>query len=110
MSPILYFRSSIIFFFFYNKLLAMKDKEYGRNEHSLVGQLNVNTDNVCLSTWTRNTAEKLNTEHSFTNSSMKLKPQDSFGRFVKFFHDIQRVDHTIRNSESTIKPTGNCFK
>ena len=26
----------------------------------------------------------------------KLKPQDSFGRFVKFFIDLQKVDHTIR--------------
>ena len=25
-----------------------------------------------------------------------LKPQDSFGRFVKIFLDLQKVDHTIR--------------
>ena len=25
-----------------------------------------------------------------------LKPQDSFGRFVKNFLDLQEVDHTIR--------------
>ena len=25
-----------------------------------------------------------------------LKPQDSFGRFVKFFLDLQKVDHIIR--------------
>ena len=25
-----------------------------------------------------------------------LKPQDSFGRFVKNFLDLQKVDHTIR--------------
>ena len=26
----------------------------------------------------------------------KLKPQDSFGRFVNIFLDLQKVDHTIR--------------
>ena len=25
-----------------------------------------------------------------------LKPQDSFGRFVKIFLNLQKVDHTIR--------------
>ena len=25
-----------------------------------------------------------------------LKPQDSFGRFVKIFLDLQKMDHTIR--------------
>ena len=37
-----------------------------------------------------------------------LKPQDSFGRFVLKILDLQKVDHT--RSESTIKPTGNCFE
>ena len=26
----------------------------------------------------------------------ELKPQDSFGRFVTIFLDLQKVDHTIR--------------
>ena len=30
------------------------------------------------------------------NFVVHLKPQDSFGRFVKIFLDLQRVDHTIR--------------
>ena len=37
-----------------------------------------------------------------------LKPQDSFGRFVKIVIDLQKADHIP--SESTIKPTGNCFE
>ena len=37
-----------------------------------------------------------------------LKPQDSFGRFVLKFFSIFRK-WTIP-SESTIKPTGNCFE
>ena len=28
--------------------------------------------------------------------TLLLKPQDSFGRFVKHFLDHQKVDHTIR--------------
>ena len=28
-----------------------------------------------------------------------LKPQDSFGRFVKMFLDLQKVDHTIRKHQ-----------
>ena len=31
-----------------------------------------------------------------TKIYIKLKPQDSFGRFVKNFLDLQKVDHTIR--------------
>ena len=27
---------------------------------------------------------------------VKLKPQDSFGRFVKIFLDLEKVDHTFR--------------
>ena len=30
------------------------------------------------------------------DDDMVLKPQDSFGRFVKIFLDLQKVDHTIR--------------
>ena len=30
------------------------------------------------------------------NPSTSVKPQDSFGRFVKNFVDLQKVDHTIR--------------
>ena len=26
----------------------------------------------------------------------KLKPKESFGRFVKYFCDLQKMDHTIR--------------
>ena len=33
---------------------------------------------------------------SFKLCWSQLKPQDSFGRFVKFFLDLQKVDHTIR--------------
>ena len=30
------------------------------------------------------------------DASDNLKPQVSFGRFVTFFIDLQKVDHTIR--------------
>ena len=30
------------------------------------------------------------------HATIILKPQDSFGRFVKNFLDLQKVDHTIR--------------
>ena len=29
-------------------------------------------------------------------NELTLKPQDSFGRFLKFLLDLQKVDHTIR--------------
>ena len=44
----------------------------------------------------------------YQNYTLALKPQDSFGRFVNFFFLIFRK-WTIP-SESTIKPTGNCFE
>ena len=53
------------------------------------------------------------TEHSASHVMIQyntcnqkfLKPQDNFGRFVKFFLDLQKVP-----SESSIKPTSNCFE
>ena len=41
-----------------------------------------------------------------THTHTHLKPQDSFGRFVKNFLDLEKVDHTIRK----LKPTSNCFE
>ena len=32
----------------------------------------------------------------FLLETCQLKPQDSFGRFVKIFLDLQKVDHIIR--------------
>ena len=34
--------------------------------------------------------------HPYLQNSDKLKPQDSFGRFVKICLDLQKVNHTIR--------------
>ena len=37
----------------------------------------------------------------FLTSDLCLKPQDSFGAFVTFFLDLQKVDHTIRKHHQT---------
>ena len=39
-----------------------------------------------------------------------LKPQDSFGTFVKIFVDLQKVDHGHQKAPLGIKPTDNCFE
>ena len=44
---------------------------------------------------TTSTAYQFTTIEVLANA-FNLKPQDSFGRFVKIFLDLQKVDHTIR--------------
>ena len=36
------------------------------------------------------------TQSHLGNYTLHLKPQDSFGKFVKFFLDLQKVDHAIK--------------